>query len=465
MTNGPFGNLNADLTGATITPTGGAPSNMADVAATANSAQTIAAAAQATATAASPRSAAQLAPRLSNQLSMCVVPSAPATISAGYTISTLWTLESSVDAGWVRLVYMNDSAAAYTISATAISPSSEINDGYTPKDGTGTNNQTLWTNVTFNNGGANVQPWNQTAGSVATITVPANPNANVAIPALTYSDWMYFSPLARLDGTTGLPLLLARTYYASGGRADNVGSPSPSAINPITGRDFISNHSNSNGVATPSSFSVAGTGYVAPYMVEYYSKVPGATLLSIGDSTIQGFQSTSFVCGFSMRAAAAISSPALPISSLAQGWTGQIVENYIPRGIIANNALQPQFTLILVASQNDPITAAQQDTSWLLAMQAVQAARSVGSTPILVTPTPWPSCTTTTLESYRLINLNRAKASGLPVVDYNAIVGNGGNPATLLPQYNSGDNKHVNDAGNAAVAAVLAPMLAAMLVH
>lgn len=41
MVNGPFGSLNADLTSATITPTGGASSNMADIAAAANAAQTV----------------------------------------------------------------------------------------------------------------------------------------------------------------------------------------------------------------------------------------------------------------------------------------------------------------------------------------------------------------------------------------------------------------------------------------
>jgi hypothetical protein len=54
-------------------------------------------------------------------------------------------------------------------------------------------------------------------------------------------------------------------------------------------------------------------------------------------------------------------------------------------------------------------------------------------------------------------------AQGFPVLDLDALWGDGGRPTGYRPDYDAGDNWHPNDRACAAAAAVLAPLLRRIL--
>jgi hypothetical protein len=131
--------------------------------------------------------------------------------------------------------------------------------------------------------------------------------------------------------------------------------------------------------------------------------------------------------------------------------------HWAPRALININRVNPDFTLIQVTSRNDPITAAQQDIVWRSVEDIADRAIRNGGIPILVTATPWPPghAPTAIEDGYRQINNNRARASGLPCFDYDALLSDGGSPARLLPIYNDcGDQAHPGNTGHAYAATV-----------
>jgi hypothetical protein len=126
--------------------------------------------------------------------------------SPNITLSTIFNLE--VIPGWVRFVFANDSAAAWTVSNAIYAPSSTFNDGYNPTNAAGAADTTLWQAVTFNNSGADVDMLDQL---VAPITGAAIASAGSG-------------------GTNGTATLTLATNSSAG--FDVVSNNSPSAVRP-----------------------------------------------------------------------------------------------------------------------------------------------------------------------------------------------------------------------------------------
>ncbi len=421
----------------------------------------------------------QLGPKLSNRLTACVVPASGTAIQAGRTLSSLWTLETPIvgnvppaqgqsgaggDPIWVQFIYWTDNGT-YTIDKAIYAPSSTVGDGFTPTNASGATDQTMWKNITFNNGGVDTPPWSQASGSTLSLSVsaPASPYS-FSFPDLVFSDWMPLTPLYRLDGTNGLPLMHHRAYFATSGRATTL-SLGNANLSPICNRDFLAFNCTADAVGTPSAMAASNSGIVVPYMVRYYSTRPGATLLSIGDSTVQGSHTVGGYSGYPTIAAALASTPACPISCCQQGWTGQTISQYMQRGIDRVRRLKPTFATIEVCSPNDPISISSSDAAWNQVEAAIRACQENGTTPILVTATPWATTTSSDDDVRRKRNNVRAYNSGLPVLDWDTLISNGANPARLLSQYDGGDGIHPNDAAHMAAAQALAPLLRSLVVQ
>lgn len=214
--------------------------------------------------------------------------------AGGVTVSSLISAEGQFD--FVRILYLNASSNAYTVSNAAVAVTSAIGDGFTPSGGNST-----FQNVTFNNAGAfGIPP--SASGSTTSIVVPACSGAGATLQeGMVASDWMPLPSLERTDAVgSNVHLILIRTYasgtqYGLRGASQQTYNSWQQASENL-GRPFRTFFKAGNCVSTPANFVSAtesyifgGTGLVA----QFVSRVRGLSVIGVGDSLTQGHQYTS----------------------------------------------------------------------------------------------------------------------------------------------------------------------------
>ena len=378
------------------------------------------------------------------------------------TVSNLLSVEDDFDL--IRLVFGNDTAAVSVVNNVILAPTANPNDGVNPLNGSGA--AVAWTQVTFNANGADVLPSATPAGGTVSLTIPAATNANS--PVRMFSDWMRVSSLPRSDGGA-LRLLMVRQFTAVSGTSRMPFAQSvlqPWLIPAVNRGRVVQSYVqfNVDGVSTPANFnSAVPYWFVAPLAVQYYSRTRGATLSVFGDSITAGARSLADRSGWPFLAATSLSSPAHPVQLFNQGWTGQTGANIYANAVATVALSKPDVACFATWTPNDqPATQATADLSWSRAVELAEMARVAGAVPILITPIPYIGLTAAQ-EAFRLSVVNRAlstAASGsMLVADMNSALTNGAFPARILPQFDSGDGTHPNDAGYAAMAAVVTPVI------
>lgn len=133
-----------------------------------------------------------------------------------------------------------------------------------------------------------------TWGGAATATLPAR--AGAELPSFTFSDPIYLSTIARLDGVQK-PWVLVRLEVPSG---TVISIPYNAAWNLELGTSGMPRVMYQSfavgGVTTPGSitpsYSMGHTNTMFP-VIRYSSAVPAIQLMSVGDSTVQGLASNS----------------------------------------------------------------------------------------------------------------------------------------------------------------------------
>lgn len=371
-----------------------------------------------------------------------------AVTAATWTLCSQWELEDDFDL--IRFVYSNNGSTAYTIQLAKVIASASLGNGTTPLDSTGAANF-AFTQVFFNNAGADVLPQDQTTwgSGTATLTVTGG-SANV--PVRFYSDWVRIPSVARVDGGTR-PILMARHLSDTAGTylCANFNSATFSAAsgNPQV---LAYGQSGVNSVTTPAALTAPiALNFLTPDAVQYMSRTPGYSVLSIGDSLTQGFGSTGLYQSWAFSACVGLSTPNLPISFWNQGWQGQISDNYWSNGYQAFKGAKPDIVTISTWSPNDGLTQATADAGWSRAMDLANYCIKQGAVPVLMGPLPWGNITTAAEETARLSVRSRmldAWAKGMAVLDWEKTMGTGASINRIQPAYLSSDNLHPGDLGN-----------------
>ena len=361
--------------------------------------------------------------------------------------SLLVALEAEFTA--VRVIYANDTATPYTVSAVAVCPTTAQGDGVNPNGGA------AWVPVTTSKGGAN-SPDLVFGGSGRSLTVPAGTEVS---PGLAYTDWVPVQSLQRADGG-GQPMLLLRSYVAAGQAPRGQLQPLAWGVEQQSGRNiFWASLGSADLVTTPpNNTSASGVLAIAPWAIEYQTR-RGLTLLCLGDSLVAGTTTVSDRWSFPLRACYQISTPDLPVTCAMVAFGGKNSADFHALAAKGMEAFEPEAVLIPLRTPNDGTDVA---STLARAYALAQTAARRGTIPIFLGPFPQGAVAGGNLEATITAQEQRAKsliASGSLVFDAMPYLG--------IPRaFNAGftiDDLHPNDAGHTALTTPFASVLRSLL--
>ena len=165
------------------------------------------------------------APALSQRLGLRLQNSRFANSPApNHTLANLIQLDA--EPVWLRLLFVNDQPAPWSVDAAAFAPTAAIGNGVTPIGHDGRPDPGLWRPVTFEAGGADSDPPLDPLGATRQLEVPGNPRDD-SRPVHAWSDWCPVSALPRRDDGRGV-LFVVRTFSRGTMRfAASMGGPDP----------------------------------------------------------------------------------------------------------------------------------------------------------------------------------------------------------------------------------------------
>jgi len=382
------------------------------------------------------------------------------------TVCMTFALEG--DADLLRLVYENDSPEPCLIARAVFAMVGEENasSGHVPADSAGS--PVAWRAVTFANGGTDAPPPVVTAGDVGHVVLPGIRGSQ--LKSYTFSDWIRVPTVPPTRGGE-MRYVQVRTLFEGPGRIMWAAGDRAAWVAASRGRaahGFVC-----NGDATRGAEPVVPAGadlFIAPAAIQYYGRVPGSTVLAVGDSIVSGYMTSGNLNGWAHQACAALSSATFPVILCNSGWAGQASPEFYLRGLADIEAFRPQVVTINVMSTNDGLlTAPMLDIAWSRAMDLAQFALMRGAVPVLVGPTPY-NLLPPDAERHRLSIVARlnsvVEAGSLLGVDMDTAVATGDPPAQRhwRPEFDCGDGLHPNDAGAAAMARAIVPVLKRALV-
>lgn len=378
---------------------------------------------------------------------------ATGSLPAGKTIGSLHQLPSS--AVGVQFEFANVGAGV-TVYNAAYAVSAGVNDFSNPLNGAGSSDSTLWIPITV--------------GGSSTISVPAG--VSTAQPGRVLSDIMSFSmaPLARTDGGSGV-LIFFRQYAVSGthtiGNFDGTLPNINGSVNGLLASQFSQTFANSwdcNGnVAASGLFGTANqyTGQAiaafAPHAIMPILSSPALTLFSGGDSVLSGVGSKgqaidSGVDSVGMQMVKALNRVTRPALHRNGAVSGMISSDFITDATNAISFSVPDIILLQTYSENDTNanTNAVAWSAFQRSMIFVNAATKAGARVIVLLSPPAHGAgsprSAAIWEAFRVYANNLVRASGIPFVDCDIVVGTGTNPVAYQAGM-SDDLVHPNDVG------------------
>lgn len=364
------------------------------------------------------------------------------------TISTLYNIEAVPL--WVRLIYLAG-GIAYPVDGAAIAATSAVHDGFTPVDASGKPNDALWQRVSFNHNGDDSSQEAPPARPVHTLDVPVR-----SAPVMGFSDWMKMPPMPRSDGRAGA-LVLVRTHSSNGLRNASA------AFQVVSGsdlrRDFAAFRSPGDGTVPPWPFDATRDSLTASYGLQYIAANPGATVVAMGDSTMQ----PPYSVPYGLRACALVSTPGRPVSYLSEAGLGRFPTDYLPSGLLDIGVLKPQVALIQAFGEYD-MTVHAPDHFLKLATSVADYAKQHACVPIFSTGSP-DSEITPELEDARLFVNGRLRAmrdQGYELLDLDLLWSDQRSATHWKPGF-ANDRWHPSDLATRVAAEALAPMLRRIL--
>lgn len=289
----------------------------------------------------------------------------------------------------------------------------------------------------------------------------------------TTTDWIPVASLPRTDNGTK-PLLAIRAVFSTTTGLPVVGNGIDDFTNWATrtdGRLWAMRSQAVDGVGTPTNFTSTTNESQSPIVgLQYLHRGNVVTVMGVGDSITDG-RGTYLGEGLIMPAVEQITSNDLAVEYANAGWSGQTASVFDERAIdiLNSDVMRPDVLVIPAGSPNDPGNSAITDahvTSWRSGRARIQAAARKAGVPVVVwTVLPVNSAVNNwgTSDAKRVTYNAEVMAhagQGTTVVDLATAYS--GPPASGQVQIATGlttDGIHPNDAGNAALAALLAPAL------
>lgn len=378
-----------------------------------------------------------------------------------------YLIESDFDA--IQLVYYNhqpnDVAATGMIGATETADQSTANNVSQP--------MISGAAVTTKDDTTDAYGWR-------TVTWAGSPNmlalaGTAAVPTITKSDWIPLASVPRTDG--GIGRLLLTRMYITGSVTQHTTLTSgqiraemltPTAAN--RGRIFQSGNVIADAITTPAT-TIAISTNALPLGVNVRMKGGGATVLGIGDSTMQCVsQLNDRLSNWGLRACADVSNENFPVMWVNDGQASVTSSAYSATGLTAIAAWEPAIVVWQASSQNDSATSAgvyrYQANQKLARMQAAASyCRDNGIT--MIAQTAIPKNFSAAIDAERLIfnaALRDMAADGhWWICDLDRALSDQATPARMRADVNSGDDTHPSEAGIEVEAQVLAAVLRRIL--
>ncbi|HTW71172.1 MAG TPA: hypothetical protein VME47_14880, partial [Acetobacteraceae bacterium] len=377
---------------------------------------------------------------------------------AGQGFAALHQLETPPH--WVRLLFANDRTTPLHVDGAAVAATSASDDDVTPINALGEADMALWQRVTFDAGGRDVDPLDAVGSDTWRIELPANAGPQRQ-PQRAASDWVPLPGLARNDQGAGA-LLLVRSFSSGLQRYSGAaGQPDPAI-----GHRHVSFWCPGNPTAPPWNAEWRPfTSLFPSHGLQYIGTVPGATVVGIGSHTLHAIHSDGGLSGFALRACAMVSRPNLPVSWFNETQTGGSSADYAVGGAWAIRTLRPQIVLIESWCEYDLHLGIDAALCFARAMALADMARRAGGVPVLITPAPV-FADNQAGERWRQANLAQAREAGrlgVPVLDLDALWGTGAWPNAFRPEFDRGNHRHQNRAGDLLAAEALANLLAGIL--
>jgi lysophospholipase L1-like esterase len=352
----------------------------------------------------------------------------PAPYPAGTTNVTLQN-QIPVPAGvnGFSLIYENGTSTASTLNACKVA--------FTNTDGD-SGSALTWTAGTFAGASSIALP-------VAVGTAPQS----VITPIV--SD--------RFDIPASGAYLMVRSYFSGSGCALNPAAGELTAFAGATGLIYKTGFG-AGAVADNVGIAMSAGQLICPSGVIWYADRPTLTLAAFGGSTFRGQGSTANALGMITRAAVLLSNSArlcVPYVAAQSGQNSITATSQVAKTLAT---LRPDVVLILGGSGNDGDLSATGFAAMRSRVAAnVEQARKIGAIPIVCTLMPSVSLTEpqNVLRQAQNDWIMNTLTCALKA-DIATAAANPANPNQILPAYNSGDGTHLNDAGYAATAAVIA---------
>ena len=381
----------------------------------------------------------------------------------------------------VRVGLPNVADAPYHISRLAACPSDSWNDYVNPTGAA------AWTALTFvhqgNDSAAIVSLDNDTFGIDVAPRDPDLSAGETYIPRWTWSDWRPVRSLARADEPGGVRVLMLRMAlpngqtitYASSGFLGYTGR-----LEIHHGFDYATAKWHADCATTPEAIDPAhaavGQGVNSMACIQFLTRNPGVTGIVTGDSHHAGTSATAQLLNFALQAtvsAGARSVGGIPLGYVTCATGGARSGNFFPRLQTLLPAVRPGFVILPGWTYNDTVdgVAADDAACGIFFARLLMAADEIaagGAIPIFLTPFPRDrdSMTASVLGPWRRLrnDILAMRLSGATVIDTTSILGatrDGVFDGTYLARF-SDDQIHPNDAGHAAIAERLQPVLQAI---
>lgn len=347
--------------------------------------------------------------------------------------------------------------------------------------------KSAWTTLTFTHRGEDKDAIVSIGGASPPFDIAGRSDdvsaGETYIPHWTWTDWRPIRSLTRTDRQGGMRVLMLRmllpqnqtiTYASSGFHGYFGQAEVHHGFDHVTAKwhgDCVTEP-----VAIDSTHASIGQGVNSMACVQFLTKSPGVTGIVTGDSHYTGTSATAQLLSFALRASVSVGSSAVgrvPIGFVTCATGGARSGNFFPRLLDLLDAVRPGFVILPGWTYNDEDCGLAANESACTAffarlLMAADQVKTRGAIPIFMTPFPRDenAMTAEVIAPWRRLrnDILMLRHSGEIVLDATSLLGarrNGMLTGTYRPEFTN-DDIHPNDAGHAALAEVLKPILQAI---
>lgn len=214
-------------------------------------------------------------------------------------------------------------------------------------------------------------------------------------------------------------------------------------------------------VTTVTSWGTTSSNFTANLPIAYLNvltDIQTCSVAVVGDSTTTGFTNSGTQSYPPVQRAAELLGDSLGFRFVpySRGWSGKEASGYYTYALsVIASTYRPDVLIYQLWSQNNT-TSTTYEGELARAMDVVSRCRRAGIAPVLMTGIPLNGITLAKDNERKAINAE-IKTWGVPVIDADAVITDGGSPAAYLAAY--GTAAHPNYAGYTALAAEYARVL------